>query len=113
MFIYIIKIFSLLFFLLSLIFLSFKIEKFYSIKKSKHTQVLDITKIDKNSSIVILKVGQEGVLLGVTPSNINKIKDISKDEIINIEKDIQKGRDDFDKRINHVINRIKQKKEGL
>lgn len=113
MFIYIIKIFSLLFFLLSLIFLSFKIEKFYSVKKNKHTQVLDITRIDKNNSIVILKVGQEGVLLGVTPSSINKIKDISKDEIINIEKDIEKSRDDFNKNINHIINKIKQKKEGL
>lgn len=112
MIIYIIKIFSLIVFLLSLIFLSFKLDKFSYTRKYKYTKVLDIVRIDKHSSIVTLKVGKEGVLLGVSSSNISKIKDISKEDIIEIEKDLQNNKDDINKVIFNIKNKLKYKKEG-
>lgn len=113
MFIYIIKIFSVIIFLLSLIFLSLKIDKFYNIRKIKHTQVLDIIRLNKNNSIVTLKIGEEGVLLGVSPSNINKIKDIKREDILKIEKELEKNKIYFDKKISFAKKKIKDKKEGL
>lgn len=112
MFIYIVKIFSIIVFLLSLVFIAFKIENVSDIRKNKHTQVLDIVRIDKNNSIVTLKVGEVGVLLGVSPSNINKIKDISKNEIIEIERSLEKSKNDINNKIINIKDKIKYKREG-
>lgn len=51
----------------------------------KYINILERTNLNKDTDVFILKIGDEGCVLLSSPSNVEKIKKLSKDEINNIE----------------------------
>ena len=70
-----------------LIVASIKLSKLNSdrIDKYKYVKVLERASLNKDSSVFVLKIGDEGCVLASSPSKIETIKQLSKDEVIEIE----------------------------
>ena len=69
-----------------LIIASIKLTKFNSdnINKHKYVKVLERTNLNKDTSIFVLEMGDEGCVLASSPSKTEKIKVLSKEEIAQI-----------------------------
>lgn len=51
----------------------------------KYTQVIERTNLNKDTDVFVLKIGDEGCVIVSSPSSIEKIKELSKEEINNLE----------------------------
>ncbi|MCC0644132.1 MULTISPECIES: flagellar biosynthetic protein FliO [unclassified Clostridioides] len=91
MILYLLKILICIPIILILIVLSLKISQGTLLKKynDKYVKILDIVSINKNNSIIILKIGEEGCIIASSSASMNKIKDLTKEEISKIEDDIK------------------------
>lgn len=91
MILYLLKILICIPIILILIVLSLKISQGSLLKKynDKYVKILDIVNINKNNSIIILKIGEEGCIVASSSSSMDKIKDLTKEEISKIEDDIK------------------------
>lgn len=69
-----------------LIIASIKLTKFNSdnINKHKYVKVLERTNLNKDTSIFVLEMGDEGCVLASSPSKTEKIRVLSKEEIAQI-----------------------------
>lgn len=63
------------------------------INGDKYIEVIDRTQIGKDSSLIVVKIGDEGMVMSVTNGHTEKLKDLSKDEIEKIEKN-KKNKDE-------------------
>ncbi|WP_069679096.1 flagellar biosynthetic protein FliO [Clostridium taeniosporum] len=72
-----------------LMFLTFKIlgSKVKAVNDNKYVKVIDRTQITKENSIVVIKVGKKGYLLTNTQTSMEKLQDLSEEEINKIEED--------------------------
>lgn len=70
-----------------LIVASIKLSKanFSNIGNNKYTKVLERTNLSKDTNVFVLKIGDEGCVLVSSPSKVEKIKKLSKEEIENIQ----------------------------
>lgn len=70
-----------------LIVASIKLSKanFSNIGNNKYTKVLERTNLSKDTDVFVLKIGDEGCVLVSSPSKVEKIKELSKEDIENIE----------------------------
>lgn len=70
-----------------LIVASIKLSKLNSdhIDKYKYVKVLERVSLNKDNSVFVLKIGDEGCVIASSPSKIETIKQLSKDEVIEIE----------------------------
>lgn len=70
-----------------LIVASIKLSKLNSdrIDKYRYVKVLERLNLNKETSVFILKIGDEGCVLASSPSKIETIKQLSEDEVIKIE----------------------------
>lgn len=70
-----------------LIVASIKLSKanFSNIGNNKYTKVLERTNLSKDTNVFVLKIGDEGCVLVSSPSKVEKIKELSKEEIENIQ----------------------------
>lgn len=70
-----------------LIVASIKLSKanFSNIGNNKYTKVLERTNLSKDTDVFVLKIGDEGCVLVSSPSKVEKIKELSKEEIENIQ----------------------------
>lgn len=57
-----------------------------TIAGKKYTKVLEVTNLKKDIDVFVLKIGDEGCVLVSSPSRVDKIKDLTKEEINSIEK---------------------------
>ncbi|NFG60613.1 MULTISPECIES: flagellar biosynthetic protein FliO [unclassified Clostridium] len=73
----------------SLMFLMFKIlgSKVKAVNDNKYVKVIDRTQITKENSIVVIKVGNKGYLLTNTQTGMEKLEDLSEEEINKIEEE--------------------------
>lgn len=51
----------------------------------KYTQIIERTNLNKDTDVFVLKIGDEGCVLVSSPSKLEKIKDLDKEEIKIIE----------------------------
>lgn len=72
--------------IICLIILSMKLTKINSdrINKHKYIRLLERINLSKEISIFVLEIGDEGYVLALSPSKIEKLKILSKEEIIQI-----------------------------
>lgn len=70
-----------------LIVASIKLSKanFSNIGNNRYTKVLERTNLSKDTDVFVLKIGDEGCVLVSSPSKVEKIKELSKEEIENIQ----------------------------
>jgi len=69
-----------------LIVASIKLSKLNSdnINKHKYVKVLERTNLSKDTSIFVLEIGDEGCVLASSPSKIEKLKELNKEDIAEI-----------------------------
>ncbi|RDY28933.1 hypothetical protein CHL78_003155 [Romboutsia weinsteinii] len=66
-------------------------------KKNNYISILEKTNLNKDTSILVLKTGDEGFVIISSPSHTEKIKKLSKDEILLIENSKISMRTDLNK----------------
>ena len=78
---------------LGLIFLSFKLanSKFNIINGNKYIKVIERVQITKDNAILIVKIGEKGYVMTSTAGHMEKLSELSKEEINIIEEDKKKA----------------------
>lgn len=93
-----------------------------STTKRNYTKIVDKTQISKDSFIVVLRVGNEGMVLLTSTGHTQKLKDLSEEEINKAEADKQEAFKEMTKaydkfidiskdKVRTVLGKIKSKEE--
>jgi flagellar protein FliO/FliZ len=87
---YIIKVVAFIPIIIILIAISLKLSQktLMQGQANRHMKVLEVINLNKNNSLVVVKIGDEGCVLTSSSSNVNKIKDLTKEDILQIEENI-------------------------
>lgn len=95
---------------LGLMFLSFKVigPKFNSINNNKYVRIIERVQVTKENSILIVKIGEKGYIMTSTSERMDKLTELSEDEIHDIEENKKKANEDIIKNYNELI--LKSKK---
>lgn len=109
---------------LLLMFLTFKFANngVKKVSNDKYIKVIDRTQIGKDISLLIVKVGEEGWIMSTSNGKSEKLKELTKEEILEIEKKKKQKEEDLkefykvieDKmmcRISTIAKKIKAKEE--
>ena len=107
---------------LMIIILKYSKKGIDSATRRSYTKIVDRTQISKDSFIVVLRVGKEGMVLLTSTGHTQKLKDLSEEEINKAEEDKQeafkemtKAYDKFidisKKKLQAAIGKIKSKEE--
>lgn len=72
---------------LGIMFLCYKVfgTRVNGINRNKYVQVLERTQITKENSILVVKVGEKGYVITSTPERVDKLSELSEEEISEIE----------------------------
>lgn len=110
----IIQLFFALTLIFSLMYLLRKLSgsKLDKINESKYITVIERTNISKDTAILLLKVGEKGYVISANNNNVEKLQEISKEEMISIIEEkkrqkevIAKGYESF---INNIVIELKK-----
>ncbi|WP_300380717.1 flagellar biosynthetic protein FliO [Clostridium sp.] len=85
--------------------------KLDKINENKYITVIERTNISKDTSILLLKVGEKGYIISANNNNVGKLQEISKEEMTSIidekkrrKEVIAKGYESF---INNIVIKLK------
>lgn len=78
---------------LGIMFLSYKIlgTKVESINNNKYIKVIERTQISKDNAILIVKVGKKGYVMANSSNSVEKLSELSEEEINEIEENKRKS----------------------
>lgn len=114
MILYIIKVIAFIPIVIILIAISLKLSQRTLIQgqANKYMRVLEVININKNNNLLVVKIGDKGCVLASSGSNINKIEDLTKEDILKIEENINqnnvKAQQYFDKYKDKIIKLTKK-----
>ena len=82
---------------LLLMFLTFKFANngVKKVSNDKYIKVIDRTQIGKDISLLIVKIGEEGWIMSTSNGKTEKLKELTKEEILEIEKKKKQKEDDL------------------
>ena len=75
----------------------------------KYIRVIDRVQISKENCIVVVKVGEKGMVLSVASGHTEKLEELSGDEIIKIEQEKRESLENMTHIFDKFINKIKLK----
>ena len=95
---------------LGLMFLSFKLmgTKVNAINNNKYVKVIERVQVTKENFILIVKVGEKGYVMTSTSGHMEKLAELSEEEIISIEEEKKKAAVEITENYNKLI--LKSKK---
>ena len=95
---------------LGLMFLSFKVmgTKFNAINNSKYIKVIDRVQVTKENTILIVKIGKKGCVITSTAGHMEKLSELSEEEINIIEEDKKKAAKEMNESYNKLILKLKE-----
>ncbi|MGN0144407.1 MAG: flagellar biosynthetic protein FliO [Clostridium sp.] len=91
---------------LGIMFLSYKVlgTKVESINNNKYVKVIERTQVTKDNAILVVKVGKKGYVMSSTGSSMDKLDELSEEEIKEIEESKKKyNKEVMDKYNNFTI----------
>jgi flagellar protein FliO/FliZ len=93
MFLYVVKILVFIPIVIFLIVISLKMSQktLVGSYKNKYVRVLEVLNISKNNSIIVLKIGESGCIVSSTPSGVEKLKDLTEQEILKIDQNLKES----------------------
>lgn len=96
---------------LGFMYLTFKLsgDKLSKINNNKYIKVLEKSQISRESSIAVVKVGNKGYILSISNSKIEKLDELSEEEILNIEEDKIREKEKINEQYNVVVSGFKSK----
>jgi len=95
---------------LGLIFLSFKLmgTKLNTINNNKYVKVIERVQVTKENTILIVKIGKKGYVMTSTAGHMEKLSELSEEEINIIEEDKKKAVAEINENYNKIL--LKSKK---
>lgn len=95
--------------LLGLIILTFKLSQgqINNMQSKKYIKVLERTQISKDSFILVVKVGEKGAVLSSSKDKVEKIQDLTKEEVKAIEAKQEEEKAAMTQRYNDIIDNVK------
>lgn len=95
---------------LGLMFLSFKLmgTKLNAINSKKYVNVIDRVQVTKENAILIVRIGKKGYVMTSTQGHMEKLAELSEEEINIIEEDKKKSAQDIADNYNKLM--LKSKK---
>lgn len=103
---------------LGLMYLTFKLsgDKLNKMNNGKHIKVLERTQISRDSSIAVVKVGTKGYVLSISNSKVEKLDELSNEDILLIEENKKREKEKLNEQYDIAIsgfrsriNRFKRK----
>ena len=96
---------------LGFMYLTFKLsgDKLSKINNNKYIKVLERSQISRESSIAVVKVGNRGYILSISNNKIEKLDELSEEEILAVEEDKIKEKEKINEQYNVAISRFKSK----
>lgn len=93
-----------------LMFLCFKLmgTKIDTINKNKYVKVIDRVQVTKENSILIVKIGNKGYVMTSTSGRMEKLSELSEEEIKSIEEDKKKANEEIIKNYNEIYQKSKK-----
>lgn len=100
---------------LGLMFLSFKVlgTRVNKINDNKYIKVIERVQVTKESNIFVVKVGKKGYVMTSTTGNMEKLSELSEEEIIEIEEEKKKLAQDMNETYNKFILKSRQYLSGV
>ena len=97
---------------LGIMFLSFKLvgTKINTINNNKYVRIIDRVQITKENTILIVKIGKKGFVITSTAANVEKLLELSEEEIDAIEEEKKKSIKDMSDAYNKFISKYKKNK---
>lgn len=94
---------------LGLMFLSFKLmgTKLSAINNNKYVKVIERVQVTKENTILIVKIGQKGYVMTSTAGHMEKLSELSEEEINIIEEDKKKVAQEINENYNKLILKLK------
>ena len=94
---------------LGLIFLSFKLmgTKLSAINNNKYIKVIERVQVTKENTILIVKIGKKGFVMTSTAGHMEKLSELSEEEINIIEEEKKKAAEDISESYNKLILKSK------
>lgn len=98
-------------FVLGIMYLTFKLsgDKLSKINNNKYIKVLEKSQISREASIAVVKVGSKGYILSISSNKVEKLDDLSKEEIFIIEEEKMKEKEKINEQYNIAISGLKSK----
>ena len=109
---------------LGIMFLSYKVlgTKVESVNNNKYIKVIERTQLSKDSALLVIKAGKKGYIMSCSANNIEKVEELSEDEINEIEENKKKSNqeiiDGYNKfisvsknNVSNILKNIRSKEE--
>jgi len=95
---------------LGLMFLSFKLmgTKLSAINNNKYVKVIDRVQVAKENFILIVKIGKKGYVMTSTAGHMEKLSELSEEEINIIEEDKKKAAEEISESYNELILKLRK-----
>lgn len=95
---------------LGLMFLSFKLmgTKLSAINNNKYVKVIDRVQVTKENFILIVKIGKKGYVMTSTAGHMEKLSELSEEEINIIEEDKKKAAAEISESYNELILKLRK-----
>lgn len=83
--------------------------KLNKINHGKYIKVLERTNLSKDNSIILLKVGKKGYIIGSSSKGIEKLEEISEEEIALIDENKEKQKEEINQQYEEIIRKVSLK----
>lgn len=95
---------------LGLMFLSFKLmgTKLNAMNNNKYVRVIERVQVTKENSILIVKIGKKGYIMTSTAGHMEKLSELSEEEINSIEEDKKKAAEEITENYNKLMLKSKE-----
>lgn len=95
---------------LGLMFLSFKLmgTKLNAMNNNKYVKVIERVQVTKENAILIVKIGKKGYIMTSTAGHMEKLSELSEEEINSIEEDKKKAAEEITENYNKLISKSKK-----
>lgn len=105
----IIKLIFALLIVFSLMYLAFKLsgDKVSKINDGKYIKILERTQISKDSAIAVVKVGKKGYLLSTSSNKVEKLDDLTEEEINLLEESKKKEKEILNQQYDLMLDKFK------
>lgn len=93
----------------SLMYLVFKLsgDKFSKLNEGKYIKILERTQISKDSSIAVVKVGKKGYVLSTTSNKMEKLDDLTEEEINLLEEGKKEEKERLNQQYDLILDKFK------
>ncbi|MGL4874677.1 MAG: flagellar biosynthetic protein FliO [Clostridium sp.] len=83
------------------------------INKDKYIKVIEKTQIGKDTSLMVVKIGEEGFLISVSNGKTEKLKELKKEEIEKLEKEKKENQEKIDGYYFLIVDKLKNGLKAL